>query len=175
MPPRSRRVGPLPVGARAGPRSADRQLETLPKAQPDSLDGDAVRHLPDLGRGRFVRTGEVKGGSRHEEPVDIASTTKLMTASARPELGSGSIRRSSMSRSRSRSGLMEPSARPAAVRAGESASVREILYGLLLPSGNDASVALAEHFGTALRRSEESEKDPLDLFVARMNRRGRTA
>ena len=33
------------------------------------------------------------------------------------------------------------------VRAGERVSVRELLYGLLLPSGNDASVAFAEHFG----------------------------
>jgi len=33
------------------------------------------------------------------------------------------------------------------LKAGEQVSVGELLYGLLLPSGNDASVALAEHFG----------------------------
>jgi serine-type D-Ala-D-Ala carboxypeptidase (penicillin-binding protein 5/6) len=35
----------------------------------------------------------------------------------------------------------------AELRAGDQIVVRELLYGLLLPSGNDAAVALAEHFG----------------------------
>lgn len=34
------------------------------------------------------------------------------------------------------------------LKAGEQVSVGELLYGLMLPSGNDASVALAEHFGS---------------------------
>src|SRR5688572_2469986 len=34
------------------------------------------------------------------------------------------------------------------IRVGESLPVRECLYGLLLPSGDDAGVALAEHFGS---------------------------
>ena len=32
------------------------------------------------------------------------------------------------------------------VRAGEKLTVGELLYGLLLPSGNDAATAFAEHF-----------------------------
>lgn len=55
----------------------------------------------------------------------------------------------------------------AGVRAGEQLSVDELLYGLLLPSGNDASVALAEHFGDRL--SEASEGDSYDRFIAAMN------
>ena len=39
----------------------------------------------------------------------------------------------------------------AKLNAGEKLPVRELLYGLLLPSGNDAAVALAEHFGLAVR------------------------
>src|SRR6185369_10854375 len=35
----------------------------------------------------------------------------------------------------------------AKLAAGEKVPVKELLYGLLLPSGNDAAVALAEHFG----------------------------
>ena len=38
----------------------------------------------------------------------------------------------------------------AGIRAGEQITVREALYGLLLPSGNDAAVALAEKFGTRI-------------------------
>ena len=31
------------------------------------------------------------------------------------------------------------------LKEGEKCTVRELLYGLLLPSGNDAAIALAEH------------------------------
>jgi D-alanyl-D-alanine carboxypeptidase (penicillin-binding protein 5/6) len=54
------------------------------------------------------------------------------------------------------------------IRAGESLSVRELLYGLLLPSGNDASVALGEHFGKRLM-GEVPDQDPYRSFVEAMN------
>src|SRR4029078_11163633 len=58
------------------------------------------------------------------------------------------------------------------MRAGEKLPVRELLYGLLVPSGNDAAIALAEHFGSRfdppLRRNGEA--DPIARFVAEMNR-----
>lgn len=53
--------------------------------------------------------------------------------------------------------------------AGEKVSARELLYGLMLPSGNDAAVALAEHFGG--RFGNEKDGDHLERFVAEMNRR----
>ncbi len=43
------------------------------------------------------------------------------------------------------------------VKAGEKLPVGELLYGLMLPSGNDASVAFAEHFGERL--ADETDKD----------------
>ena len=33
---------------------------------------------------------------------------------------------------------------------GEQVSVRDLLYGLMLPSGNDAALALAEHVGGSI-------------------------
>jgi D-alanyl-D-alanine carboxypeptidase (penicillin-binding protein 5/6) len=51
-------------------------------------------------------------------------------------------------------------------------SVKELLYGLLLPSGNDAAVALAEHFGP--RFGKDADGDGLQRFVAEMNRRTKT-
>ena len=42
----------------------------------------------------------------------------------------------------------------ARIRAGERLSVRELLYGLMLPSGNDASIALAEQFGGRFAKTE---------------------
>ena len=60
----------------------------------------------------------------------------------------------------------------AGLRAGERLPVRELLYGLLLPSGNDAATALAEHLGGrfAAPDTRPSLPDPLDAFVAEMNR-----
>jgi D-alanyl-D-alanine carboxypeptidase (penicillin-binding protein 5/6) len=58
------------------------------------------------------------------------------------------------------------------VRAGETIPVRELLYGLLLPSGNDAAVALAEHFGPHCDppAQRQGHADPMARFVAEMNR-----
>ena len=55
----------------------------------------------------------------------------------------------------------------AQLRPGDRVTVRELLHGLLLPSGNDAAVALAEHVGGSL----DGGGDPLDRFVAAMNAR----
>ena len=57
------------------------------------------------------------------------------------------------------------------VKAGEKVAVRELLYGLMLPSGNDAATALAEHFGC--RFGQESMGIRYDRFVAEMNRRAK--
>jgi len=35
----------------------------------------------------------------------------------------------------------------AELRMGDVLSVWDVLHGLMLPSGNDAAIALAEHFG----------------------------
>jgi D-alanyl-D-alanine carboxypeptidase (penicillin-binding protein 5/6) len=53
------------------------------------------------------------------------------------------------------------------VHKGEGLPVRELLYGLLLPSGNDASVALGEHFGAKLGGADA--EDSLTRFIAEMN------
>jgi endonuclease YncB( thermonuclease family) len=50
---------------------------------------------------------------------------------------------------------------------GEQLTVRTLLYGLLLPSGNDAATALARHVGQSL--PGPSWKDPVQRFVDLMN------
>ncbi len=54
--------------------------------------------------------------------------------------------------------------------AGEQVTVGELLYGLMLPSGNDASVAFAEHFGDRMRPDSQGPGGYAG-FVAAMNRR----
>jgi D-alanyl-D-alanine carboxypeptidase (penicillin-binding protein 5/6) len=57
------------------------------------------------------------------------------------------------------------------VREGESVPLRELVYGLLLPSGNDASVALGEHVGSRFEAAKEGgSDDSLSRFIAEMNR-----
>ena len=51
---------------------------------------------------------------------------------------------------------------------GEKVYLNDLLYGMMLPSGNDAAWALAEFFGY-LVREEESKGPPVKTFVAYMN------
>src|SRR5262249_33581144 len=61
----------------------------------------------------------------------------------------------------------------ARIRGGDRIPVREMLYGLLLPSGNDAAAALAEHFGPRVREPK-SNLGPAAAFVAASNRQAKT-
>lgn len=117
------------------------------------------------------KTGKLLWGHNEDEPRDFASTTKIMTAFVVLNLAED------------KPGILDEmvifseradhtGGTSARVRVGEKLSVCELLYGLLLPSGNDASVALAEHFGGRLDppKGNSDEQDPLSRFVAEMNR-----
>jgi len=123
-----------------------------------------------------AKTGELIAGDSADRTLPMASTTKIMTAwlvLRIAEQNEGVLDEVlTFSRRADRTG-----GSTAAIREGESLSVKETLYGLLLPSGNDASVALAEHFGAraaALFESdptnEKSADDPLAVFIEAMNR-----
>lgn len=45
----------------------------------------------------------------------------------------------------------------AELKQGDQICVWDMLHGLMLPSGNDAAIALAEHFGTILLNAREEE------------------
>ena len=103
--------------------------------------------------------------------LDIASTTKMMTAyivltlAARdPDVLNDKV-------------VFSPQAdqtpgSSARIRTGEELSVGELLYGLLLPSGNDAAIALSEHFGSGFAPpvGAEQPSDATTRFIAEMNR-----
>lgn len=82
-------------------------------------------------------TGEVLAERNADAPLPIASTTKLMTALVALERGSldAEIRIDPAWTGVEGSSLY--------LRAGESYTLRDLLYGLLLASGNDAAVAIA--------------------------------
>jgi serine-type D-Ala-D-Ala carboxypeptidase (penicillin-binding protein 5/6) len=97
--------------------------------------------------------GEVLSARRPERSGPIASTTKLMTAFvAREELDLNET-------------VVAPAYVPSTAESllgleeGERIKVRDLLYGLILASGNDAAVALATAAGGSV-----------DNFVRQMNR-----
>ncbi len=116
------------------------------------------------------KTGRQLAGDAENEQRDPASTTKIMTAlivlqmvKQHPEYLQEIVEFSTTAD--------QTSGSTAAVRAGERLPVSELLYGLLLPSGNDASVAFAEHFGAKLVTSTDkpTPKQAYDAFIAKMN------
>lgn len=114
------------------------------------------------------KTGVLLWGEHERQKLDFASTTKIMTAylvlksaAANPKVLEEVVTFSQRAD--------DTIGSTADVRAGEQTTVRELLYGLLLPSGNDAATAFAEHFGSRFAASG-SAADPLDCFVAEMNR-----
>jgi D-alanyl-D-alanine carboxypeptidase (penicillin-binding protein 5/6) len=119
------------------------------------------------------QTGKVLWSQNVDQPLDFASTTKIMTAFIVLRLAeqNPAVLEETLVFS-SRADNTRGST--AGIMAGERLSVGKSLYGLLLPSGNDASIALAEHFGGRFAVPDASSGqevgDPLVRFVAQMNR-----
>jgi D-alanyl-D-alanine carboxypeptidase (penicillin-binding protein 5/6) len=90
-------------------------------------------------------TGELLWGHEHDTPRKSASTTKVMCAYVVLELAKRDPNVLDEVVTFSQLADETPGS-TADVRQEESLSARECLYGLLLPSGNDAGNALAEHF-----------------------------
>ncbi|MFV0445056.1 MAG: serine hydrolase [Planctomycetaceae bacterium] len=116
-------------------------------------------------------TGRLVGGEREEESLPNASTTKMMAAYLviRYLQSHPAALDEVVTFSRHADATVGSTA---AIRAGESLSVRNLLYGLMLPSGNDAAVALAEHFGArlaGLTTKDASELTPVGHFIQQMN------
>jgi Copper amine oxidase N-terminal domain./D-alanyl-D-alanine carboxypeptidase./Bacterial SH3 domain. len=99
-------------------------------------------------------TGAVLSEYNARTPRAIASTTKVMTALLAVELGNPEAVVTVSSNAASQPGTS------VYLRAGEQRTLSELLYGLMLVSGNDAAVAIAEH----LAGSEEA-------FARLMNQR----
>jgi D-alanyl-D-alanine carboxypeptidase (penicillin-binding protein 5/6) len=162
-------LGPLVTEDQQAPSPEAANTAKLEKAPADPLDGQP-----------FVtckawaivdgRTGKLLWGHDEDKPVDIASTTKIMTCylvvrylQDHPEALDETIvfsRRAD-----------DTIGSTSEVKAGEKLPVRELLYGMMLPSGNDATVAFGEHFGSRLMPGggESSPARSYDAFVEAMN------
>ena len=102
-------------------------------------------------------TGVLLDGTNENRQMPMASTTKIMTGLLAAE--SGALQK-----------IVTVSATSAGVegssmylKQGEQLSLQDVLYGLMLCSGNDAAVAIAQHIGGSVKG-----------FVAMMNEKART-
>jgi D-alanyl-D-alanine carboxypeptidase (penicillin-binding protein 5/6) len=121
------------------------------------------------------KTGELLWGHDADKPAKAASTTKMMCAWTVLQLAKKDPK--VLDETVTFSKLADDTGgSTSGIREGERISVRECLYGLLLPSGNDAGNALAEHFNDRLPPPEvdEGEEKPAATtrsnFIAEMNR-----
>ena len=120
------------------------------------------------------RTGKILWQHNARRKLAMASTTKLMTALVVGTLAEAdsTVLEEMVLISKKSDATIGSSAN---VREGERVKVGELLYGLLLPSGNDASVALAEHFNEQLKTDSAPPAEAhgphssYRHFIARMN------
>lgn len=154
---------PLPVLAQP-------EKSPAPKAAADRLDGP-----PFVSAKAWAvldgKTGSVLRGSHEAEALPMASTTKIMTAYIVLGLAASDPAILDEVVTYSERAAKTPGS-SAKLQAGEKLPVKDLLYGLLLPSGNDAAVAFAEHFGP--RFGKAADGDGLQRFIAEMNRRAKS-
>lgn len=117
------------------------------------------------------KTGKVLWGSAEADVRPTASTTKIMTAHVVLRLAADDAKVLDEVVTVSERAAKTPGS-SAKLVAGDRLKVRELLYGLLLPSGNDAAVAVAEHFGPRFDADKPGD-DAVKRFVAGMNRRAK--
>jgi D-alanyl-D-alanine carboxypeptidase (penicillin-binding protein 5/6) len=157
------KLGSIQLGAEA-------KEDALPLPAKEPLD--AIEGQPFVSAKAWVivdcDSGKAIDGDKQDAKLDFASTTKMMTAwlIAKEAAKDPKILEESLLYSRRADDTIGSTS---AIRAGESLRVKDALFGLMLPSGNDASVAFAEHFGERLRPAGCSETDPLAMFIAAMN------
>ena len=142
------------------------------KEPADRLDGPPIVTCKGwaIGDGK---SGQLLWGCNASTPMKTASTTKIMCALVVLQLASADPR--VLDETLTFSKLADSTRGSTAdVRAGERLTVDACLYGLLLPSGNDMGVALAEHFNRRLAPPDQGNREAVlhsrSNFIAEMNR-----
>jgi len=179
-------LGPLLFDDAKQPSPEEINSATLSRESRESLEGPPLTTCKAWAIADAT-TGKLLWGKKEGDRLDIASTTKMMTAYIVCQLAKDDpgVLNEIVTFSEAAD---KTSGSTADVRTGEKVSVGELLYGLLLPSGNDAAAAFAEHFGDRFASQESGVRSQASGgdrgqgtenrrqgsaagFVAEMNRR----
>jgi len=144
--------------------------DVLPLKAPDPISGPP--HVTaDAWAIAEAKTGRILWHQKGDEAREIASTTKVMTAwvvlreaAKDPKLLDAVVTFSA--------NADKTTGTTCGLKGGEKILVRELIYGLMLPSGNDAAVSLAEFIGPRFSTDADASngKKGVALFVSQMNR-----
>jgi D-alanyl-D-alanine carboxypeptidase (penicillin-binding protein 5/6) len=165
-----RLLSPLVLPPASVPEPDVVNSQVLPRKPADPTSGPPIVTAKAWAAGDLT-TGKILHHEDGDDRLPMASTTKVMTAlvvmnfaAKDPKVLDEVIE---FSHRADRTGGTS-----SGVKAGERLPVRELLYGLMLPSGNDAAVAFGEHFGDRCAPPADAPKtqDPLIKFIAEMNR-----
>ncbi len=166
------------VEAEAVPDPATINAATLQLQPREALDGPPLVTCKAWAIGD-AKTGALLHGSGEADKLDIASTTKMMTAYVVCQIAKDDPK--VLDEIVTFSAAADKTVgSTAGVREGEKISAHELLYGLMLPSGNDAATALAEHFNARLATEAvgnalggvpgDADLSSTSNFIATMNR-----
>ncbi|PBC85873.1 MULTISPECIES: D-alanyl-D-alanine carboxypeptidase family protein [unclassified Streptomyces] len=106
---------------------------------------------------------ELWGGAKADESVSMASTTKIMTAMVvlkHPEW----LNRQITVKQEYRDYVQKVGGSTADLQTGDTLTVEQLLHAMLIPSGDDAAMALADNFGAGATADAR-----IDDFVSQMN------
>ncbi|MCC7475531.1 MAG: serine hydrolase [Pirellulales bacterium] len=164
-------LGPLVMNEEPAPEPAVVNAEPSKKSPPDPLVGPPFVTCKSWA---IVDgdSGELLASNGADTKRDPASTTKIMTAYLVSLVAERDPKVLEEIVTFSERADKTPGT-TCDLRAGEKVSVGELLFGMMLPSGNDATVAFAEHFGERLASDadKEAKLDAYDSFISVMNRK----
>lgn len=116
-----------------------------------------------------VTQNKILAEKRADKQIAPASTAKLLTALTVLEL----CEVTEVVTVGDELGLVAADASRAGIEIGDSLTVKQLLEGMLLPSGNDAAYALAVYAGRKIAGQESDVDTALSCFMKEMNEMGK--
>ncbi|MFB6522269.1 D-alanyl-D-alanine carboxypeptidase family protein [Streptomyces sp. NPDC056401] len=132
----------------------------------------AVTGPPTLAKSMFLMdgtTGATLASKVGDTKLEGASTTKIMTAYVVLTSPGIDLNKKVTVQQEYLDYVVREGASTAGLKAGATPTVRQLLFGMMLPSGCDAAYALADTFG-----SGSSRQARINDFIAKMNAKAKT-
>ena len=161
-----------PLAGGVGNAYADVRKADIVMGETVDARGLAVAQCPNIDAERAIvvdTDGTVYFERNADDAACIASVTKIMTGVVALDAVASGLTSldSTITVSADAAAVGESSA---GLQEGDTMTLKTALYALLVPSGNDAAIAIAESVGAALRSSGTASGDSdVKAFVAQMN------